>query len=113
MKSILKFFNYMDISYCSQSVRVGCCCHLPFETYGRKGGDSNIQLFVELRLPPQAAGVIGTHNCLVFKYNSSIPSTTISFLDIKDDIFFLQGLLCVSVYISIILASTLCMYVMH
>ena len=40
---------------------VGCECSCsPSETYGRKWGDSNFQIFTELPVPPQAAGVVGT-----------------------------------------------------
>ena len=46
-------------------------------------------LFTELPVPPQAAGVVGTFK-LTFYY---ISSTMISFLDLKDAILFLQGLL--------------------
>ena len=50
---------------------------------------------------------------LGFLYRSGILSTPISFLDLKDAILVLQGLLfCMSMYISIIFGSTLYMYVM-
>ena len=55
-------------------------------------------LFTELPVPPQKAGV-------VLKKLYIILSTTVSFLDLKDDILFLQGLLVF--YISIFLPSTL------
>ena len=88
---------------------VGC---LPSETYARKGHHSEFQFFAELSVPQQAAGVIGTLNCCAFLYHSGILSTTLSFLDLKDTILFYKvSILCVcmSVYISIIFASTLCM----
>ena len=28
------------------------CCYSPSETYGKKGADSNFQLFAELTVPP-------------------------------------------------------------
>ena len=56
--------------------RGGYCC-FPSETYGRKGGDSNFQFFVELPVPLQAVGVVGTLNCCTFSlYNAGILSTT-------------------------------------
>ena len=49
---------------------------------------------------------------LLFLYRYGVLSTSIEFLDIKDAILILQGLLlCVHVYISILFASKLCMYV--
>ena len=42
-----------------QFVNAGCCCS-PSETYGRKWGDYNLQIFTELTVPPQAAGIVGT-----------------------------------------------------
>ena len=69
-----------------------------------------IDLFTELPVPPQAAGVVGTFNVFFF----IILSTTVSVLDLKDDITFLQGLsrfVCVHSYY--LFASTLCMGVMY
>ena len=67
-------------------------------------------LFTELPVPPQVAGVVGTFNVLLY----IILSTKVSFLE--DTILFLQGsslsffALCVHFHI---FASTLCMYVMY
>ena len=50
--------------------------------------------FLELPVPPQAAGVDGTLNCYAFcLYHSGILSTTVLFFYLKDAILFLQGLL--------------------
>ena len=49
-----------------------------------------------------AAGVVGTLHCYVFIYHYGILNITISFLDPKDALLYLQGLFFVSVYISII-----------
>ena len=79
-----------------------------------KGGHSNFQFFGELPFPQYAAGVGGTLNCCAFLYHSGILST-IFILDLNDAILFLQCLLCVcvSVYIFIIFARILFMYVMY
>ena len=55
------------------------CCSSS-ETYGGKWGDSNFQFFVELLVPPQAGGVVGTLNACFVYINLS---TTVSFLDIN------------------------------
>ena len=81
-----------------------CCCCSPSETYGRKAGDSNFQLLVELPVPPQAAGIVRTLNCCAFSlYNSDILSTTVSF------IFTMSPFYCVHFHY---FASALCMNVM-
>ena len=42
-----------------------CCCCLPSETYGRNGATPIFRsFFIELLVPPQAAGVVGTFNVL-------------------------------------------------
>ena len=65
-----------------------CCCCSPSESYGRKGGDSNLKFSAELPVRTQAAGVVGTQaagvvgtlNCggVFSLYNSGILSTTVS-----------------------------------
>ena len=50
---------------------------------------SNCTLFTELPVPPQAAEVVGTLNC-VFKISFWYSIHSILHLDLKDDIFFLQ-----------------------
>ena len=64
-------------------------------------------LFTELPVPPQAAGVVVTFNVLLY----IILSTTVSFLE--DTILVLQVSYFNVVYISIFFASTLCMCVMY
>ena len=49
-----------------------------------------LDLFTELAVPPQAAGVVGTFNVRFFFI---ILSTTVSVLDLKDAILFLQSLI--------------------
>ena len=76
------------------------CLPRPMEGMGRL---QLSDLFTELPVPPQAAGVVGTFNVLLY----IVLSTTVSFLE--DTIFFFFHF----VYISIFFASTLYMCVMY
>ena len=53
-------------------------------------------LFTELPVPPQAAGVVGTFNVLFIIYHSEHYGLI---LDLKDTILVLQGLLCLCTFI--------------
>ena len=76
-----------------------------FRDLWKEWGDSFSDLFTELSVPPQAAGVIGTFECA---FLDIILSTTVSILDLRDVRLFLHGL-SFFVYTSIIF----CKYTFH
>ena len=91
------------------ALEYACCCCSPSETYGRKWGDSHLQIFTELPVPPQAAGVVVIYIYIyihIYIYIYIILCTSLSFWTLS----FLKGLPFFGyISISIFFSSTLCM----
>ena len=52
----------LNVCLCLGCGGVGGCC-FPYRDLWKEWGDSNSDLFRELPVPPQAAGVVGTLDC--------------------------------------------------
>ena len=51
-------------------IQQSVCVIYAFRDIWNEWGDSNFQIFTELKVPPQAAGVVGKLNCVFSQYHS-------------------------------------------